>query len=604
MVPLWLDVFDDTIRVCAAYRRADLVRQLQHKRAQLLDPKLRVLVVGEAGQGKSQLINALLNAPVCAVGDQLTTTVPTVIQHADAPCAALVTGPTAVPDRDLAACERVPVPIEQVAARVAEGGEFGRAEIGIPRELLTSGLVLIDTPGFADGWAGGGLDPAWLGSTDAVLLVSDAVRELSTVELNFLAYTARTCPRVIVALSKTDIAAAWRRVADRDREMLAEAGIPATVIPVSATLRLRSARTGNRGLNAESGFPELIGRLQHELLTKPEALAPHTARAITGTVVEQLCVPLRARRFALDGELVSSAASRLSQAQRQLDDLRRLSARWQNTLSDEVSDLVSDIEHDLRDRTRRILRRVDEVFDTADPGAVWETFKPWLEDNLLDAAEANFGWLVERSHWIAERIGAGFPGYRHSVIPESTFRIGHKLLDGMDELERPNIGRFTFSQKVYTGLRGSYGGVVMFGLATSLAGMPLINAVSLGAGALFGGKSVRDEGESRLLRRQGLAKAAVQRHVEDFFLTFSKDSRDVARQVHRTLRDHFTALAEDLQESILDSARTAKQAADRDLAERDRRDRELQRELEDLRRLHDRANALAAVPPVPRAVAA
>lgn len=606
MVPLWLDVLDDTIRACAAHGRADLVQQLQHKRAQLLDPKLRVLVVGESGQGKSQLINAMLNAPVCAVGDDSTTSVPSVIQHADTPCAALVTGPTAVPDRDAAGTERVAVPVEQLAGGVSGAGKFHRAEIGIPRELLTAGLVLIDTPGLDAGWAtGGGLDAAWVGHTDAVLLVSDANRLLSDVELAFLAYAIRTCPHVIVALNKIDIAPQWRRIAEENRERLADAGIPATVIPVSATLRLLAARTNNRKLNTESGFPDLVGRLQHDLRTKSESLAPHTARTIAGTVVEQLCVPLRARRFALDGAQVSGAASDLSEAQRQLDDLRRLSSRWQNSLSDQIADLSSDIEHDLRDRTRKIMRRVDEVFDAADPGAVWDTFRPWLEENLLEAAEANYGWLVERSHWIAEKIGASFPGYRGSVLPESAFRIEHDVFETVTDLEKPNIGRFTFSQKVYTGLRGSYGGVVMFGLATSLAGLPLINAVSLGAGALFGGKSLKDEGESRLLRRQGLAKAAVQRHVEDFFISFSKDCKDVIRQVQRRLRDHFAALAEDLQESILESARTAKQAADRDLAERDRHDRELQRELEDLRRLHDRANALAVVPaPAAKAVAA
>src|SRR2546429_4562456 len=122
----------------------------------------------------------------------------------------------------------------------------------------------------------------------------------------------------------------------------------------------------------------------------------------------------------------------------------------------------------------------------------------------------------------------------------------------------------------------------MFGLLTSVAGLPLINLVSLGAGALFGSKSLRDEGSSRLLRRQAAAKAAVQRHVEDFFLKFSKDCRDVARQVHRTLRDHFLSLAEELQEELAETARTAKQAADREAAERDPRRQQLPREVDGL----------------------
>ena len=111
----------------------------------------------------------------------------------------------------------------------------------------------------------------------------------------------------------------------------------------------------------------------------------------------------------------------------------------------------------------------------------------------------------------------------------------------------------------------------MFGLLTSVTGMPLINLVSVSAGALFGGKSLRDESGSRRQRRQAVARAAVQRHIEDFFLKFSKDCRDVARQVHRTLRDHFLNLAEELQAELAETARTAKQAADREAAELDRR---------------------------------
>jgi hypothetical protein len=544
MATLWLDVLDETIRACATHRRADLAHELQQKRAQLLDPRLRVLVVGGPKQGKSRLVNALVNAPACAVGDDLTTTVPTVVEYAAEPSAVRVTSPPGTAQRALTSAsvpaDRVPVRLGAATPiRPAPADEFVHLVVGVPRELLRAGLVLVDMPPLGRP----GHTDALLAAADAVLLASDAGTGLSAAELDFLRYAVRRCPNVLLVLTKIDLAPDWRQLAEDTRVRLAQAGLPAPVIPVSAELRLRAAAANDSALNAESGFPQLIRRLQRDVGTKAERLAPYTAAVLTGTTIESLAAPLRAEGSD-PGEPATDAALHLRDLQRRFDGLRRHATRWQTVLADDIADLVSDIEYDLRDRTRQILRTVDEFFDAADPAVVWDSFAPWLDENLRHAGQANFAWLVQRSHWMATRIAADFAAYRPEALPESTFWPPADVFGGVAELERPDLGTFTFSQKVFTGLRGSYGGLVMFGLLTSVAGLPLINLVSLGAGALFGGKSLRDEGGSRLQRRQAAAKAAVQRHVEDFFLKFSKDCRDVARQVHRTLRDHFLNLAE------------------------------------------------------------
>jgi hypothetical protein len=592
MATLWLDVLDETIRACAAHRRPDLAHELRQKRAQLLDPRLRVLVVGAPKQGKSRLVNALVNAPACAVGDDLTTAVPTVVEYAAEPSAVRVTSPRGTAQRALTSAsvpaERVPVELGSgTGTRPAPPDEFVHLVVGVPRELLRAGLVLVDMPPIG----GAGHQDALLDAADVVLLASDAGTELSAAEVDFLRYAVRRCPNVILVLTKIDLAPRWRQVVEDTRVCLTQAGLPAQVIPVSAELRLRAARASDPALNAESGFPELVRRLQREVGTKAERLAPYTAAVVTGTTIESLVAPLRAEE-ADPAAPDTDAALHLRELQRRFDGLRRHATRWQSVLGDEIADLVSDIEYDLRDRTRRILRTVDEFFDAADPAVVWDSFVPWLDENLRHAGQANFAWLVQRSHWMATRIAADFAAYRPEVLPESTFWPPTDVFGGVAELERPDLGAFTFSQKVFTGLRGSYGGVVMFGLLTSVTGMPLINLVSLGAGALFGGKSLRDESGSRLQRRQAAAKAAVQRQVEDFFLKFSKDCRDVARQVHRTLRDHFLNLAEELQEELAETARVTKQAADREAAERDRRQREIQREFDSLVALHRKARLL------------
>ncbi|MGC4759204.1 dynamin family protein [Micromonospora trifolii] len=610
MAGIWLDVLDEIARTCTAHGRGDLLQTVRQKRAQLLDPTLRVLVIGEPNQGKSQLINAIINAPACPVGDGRTTVLPTVVQHAEAPTAAVAQAPPPAPGHPTGAVavtvERTPVALNQVAAGVAglvgrrPGGGPAYVEIGLPRALLGAGLVLVDTPGTDEvAGIGAAASVAAPARADTVLLVSDSTRELSVAELNMLLYIMRSHPNVVVVQSKTDLVADWRTVAERNRQHLAEAGIAATLIPVSAALRLRAAAADDRGLNAESGFPALIARLQRDLAGKADHLARAAVQTVARTVVEQLAAPLRAELATQEEEEQSGPISRLHAAQREVDELRRCSTRWQNTLTDEITDLLADLEYDLRDRTRQILRAVDEAFDTADPLVAWDTFQDWLERSLVEAAEANHEWLIQRCDWIARRVAANFDRYGYDVLPPWSMTMPDDIGERLPELQRPTIDRFTTGQKLFTGMKGSYGGMLMFGLATTLAGMPMINPVSVGIGALFGGKSIRDESKQLLRRRQATVKTAIQRHVDDFFVRIIRDCRDAARQVQRMLRDHFTGLTEELQEAIVQSFRSAKQEADTDASVREQRQREIRLKMTRLAAVYEQAQQLTGARSAP-----
>ncbi|WP_433320948.1 dynamin family protein [Micromonospora sp. CA-269861] len=611
MAGIWLDVLDEIARTCTAHGRGDLLQTVRQKRAQLLDPTLRVLVIGEPNQGKSQLINAIINAPACPVGDGRTTVLPTVVQHADAPTAAVAQAAAAAPGHPTGTgaavtVERTPVALNQVAAGVAglvgrrPGGGPAYVEIGLPRALLGAGLVLVDTPGTDEvAGIGAAASVAAPARADTVLLVSDSTRELSVAELNMLLHIMRSHPNVVVVQSKTDLVADWRTVAERNRQHLAEAGVPATLIPVSAALRLRAAAADDRGLNAESGFPALIACLQRDLAGKADHLARAAVQTVARTVVEQLAAPLRAELATQEAEEQSGPISRLHAAQREVDELRRCSTRWQNTLTDEITDLLADLEYDLRDRTRQILRAVDEAFDTADPLVAWDTFQDWLERSLVEAAEANHEWLIQRCDWIARRVAANFDRYGYDVLPPWSMTMPDDIGERLPELQRPTIDRFTTGQKLFTGMKGSYGGMLMFGLATTLAGMPMINPVSVGIGALFGGKSIRDESKQLLRRRQATVKTAIQRHVDDFFVRIIRDCRDAARQVQRMLRDHFTGLTEELQEAIVQSFRSAKQEADTDASLREQRQREIRLKMTRLAAVYEQAQQLTGARSAP-----
>jgi hypothetical protein len=363
---------------------------------------------------------------------------------------------------------------------------------------------------------------------------------------------------------------------------------------LSSTLREHAVQSGSKPLNDESGYPHLIAHLQHSVATKRDELAHATVSLLGRLTVERIATPLRAD-LQRSGE-PSDAMDQLHEAQRRLEDLRRITTRWQNCLADESGDLMSDIEQDLRERTRAVIAEAEQTLDTLDPSRDWDDFERWLRHAVQEAAEASFAWLAERAEWLAYRVAEQFPDHGDHALPSWLPTAADAVPDRATSLSAPPVERFTATQKLFIGLRGSYGGILMVGLATSIAGMSLINPLSIGGGALFGGRTIREESKSLLKRRQATAKMAVQRHVDQIFIGLAKDAKDSVRRLNRTLRDHFSGVTEDIHEAIMDSLRSAKAAADQDLAARAQRARRIEQELERLGQIYRQAQALSPRP--------
>jgi hypothetical protein len=533
---------------------------------------------------------------------------PTIIQHAEEPSAVLVTdrrpaGPPALGAGPLPALsqslpDRISVSIDDVARQTSGRadptlrGSVVTAEVGIPRQLLASGMVLIDTPPTeVVGHVRPGASVADLDQADTVVLVSDATCELSPAELELLVSATKSAPSVLIALTKIDLSPRWRTIAERNRSRLSEIGLQARMVPVSATLRLHAAQTGDKVMNEESGFAELVTCLQRDVLAKPDSLARRGVAMVATSAIVEVVGPLRAKMSESDPNRSADAVAKLRMAQQTIEDLRRYSGRWQTVLSDETSDLVADIEYDLRERTRKILREADRAFETADPQVTWNQFEDWLMESLTESANANYGWLLDRFQWLAEKVAHSVPMPRGESMPADLAELPEDRL-GVEEPEAPRLEPFTWGQKAFTALRSSYGGVLMFGLATSLAGLPLINPISLGAGVAFGGKGIRDESESRLKRRQAAARMAAQRHIDDFYLAFSKDCKDMLRQAQRRLRDHFIAVIESIQDDAVAVAESARQSIQADAVQADTLNRQVRGDLEKIVNLYQRVQAL------------
>lgn len=562
-----------------AVDREDLQRRLVRARERFEDPMTRVLVVGEFKQGKSALVNALVNAPVCLVGDDVATAVPTVVSWSGTPQATLVEGDDPLdPEIDSGPPQttRRDVPLESFTEEIRRASRTdGRqrlihAEARLPREILSGGLAIVDTPGV------GGLRTshaaatvAALPSADAVLFVSDASAELSAAELRFLREVVEACPHVTCVMTKTDIFPEWRRLADINRGHLLDAGINAAVVPVSSVLRQEASRTQDASLNEESGFPALVRVLRRDILDRSRVLARQTLTQDVRHVGRHVRLAVESELGALEHpEDLPARIADLQRAKAQADSLRSRGSRWQVTLGDGMSDLMSDLEHDLRDRLRAVTRDAEESIDSGDPGTDWEPFAQWLEEEVADALGATFRWTEDNTRWLTAQVAQHFADDAQESVP----RLAVGDTDGLTDRTRPLVdidpGVLNIGQKVLIGMKGSYGGVLMFGLLTGLAGFALINPISISAGLLLGAKAYSDERANRLKRRQNEAKGAVRRYVEDVTFHVTKQLKDRLRLVQRTLRDHFTELAGDLQRSSVDALRQASASAKASEAER------------------------------------
>lgn len=600
-----LATVDNALAALTPFDRPDLVERLQRTRVRLLGDRVRVLVVGEFKQGKSMLVNGLVGAPVCPTFDDVATAVPTRITHADTVRVTLVRDhDPGGADQAHQRTERIEVPAGELADHVCEQGNPGNregwsyVEVGIPRPMLAAGLEIVDTPGV------GGLQSVHGAATlsalpgaDAVLLVSAAAQEYTAPELEFLTHAASICPNVACVITKTDLYPEWRRIVDLDRDHLARAGITAEVFPVSSSLRWHAVLENDSEANAESGFRELITYLRQRVLGQADRLARRGVVHDVMGVTEQLVGKLRSEQAAQQNpEEAQRLVGALKEAQQRATALKERSARWQQTLNDGVADLNADIDYDLRDRMREIGRMAEEEVMSGDPAKVWDQFAHWVQQEVAAAAAANFLWATQRSRWLAQQVAEHFVGDRDQALP-ALRNDPSDALRVVRPMVAPESGSSGVGAKALTAIRGGYSGLLMFGMAGTLLGLgSVINPLSVGAAVMLGRKTLVDERKRQISKRQSEAKTAVRRYVDDVTFQVAKDSRDRLRAVQRDLRDHFTAQAEQMKRSLLESQQAAERAVKASQAERQARLTEIATSLERLEAVRTAAGALLPQP--------
>jgi ethanolamine utilization protein EutP (predicted NTPase) len=553
----------DRLRVFTnAARRPDLGSRLAHARSRVTDPRLRIVVTGQTGQGMSTLVESIIGAPMT----EADRTGPVVVSYSEA----------------------------DFVRPLQDNSQLPGTEVGTPHDLLAKGVVLIDTPGTS------GMDSARAGAVlsllpgaDAVLFVSDASQEYTEPEIAYLRQIQQLCPTVIGVITKIDLYPRWSDIQRANRKHLTNAGLDIPLLPLSATMSEIASRSNDTELAVESGVPQLVDFLRQRVVGDADLVLRHAVVNDVRFVSDHLAMALNAELDALnDPRNGAELVQRLQQAREAAEALRQRTANWQLLLGDGVTELSVDVEHDLRHRLRSVVREAEANIMASDPAKRWDEFGTWINGRIAESVQDNFVLAHTRSRELAAKVAARFAEEGQVAVPQLYLDYTGSILDPVQSLEPLETRKAGMVQRVLTSMRGSYGGVLMVGLMTSLAGLALVNPWSIGAGVLLGANTFWENRKAQTARRQAEAKAAVARLMDDVIFQVGKESKYRLREAQRILRDHFTTTATEMLHSADDALRAAHEANQVHAEHRTGRIAEVHDCLSELRQLRVRAAAL------------
>jgi hypothetical protein len=596
-----LALIDQAARELQRAGREDLTGWINTERRRMTSPVCDVLVVGEFKKGKSALINALLNARVCAVDADAATAVPTVIRHGDELEVSIVSAEQAAAAREnatangsLADADDVDgrsIPLAQLAQyttdmlgeRVITG--IDSVVVKVPRQLLADGLVLIDTPG-----VNGGLTAAHaaatlraLASADAVILVTDAGQELSKPEVEFFKRAVSMCPATVCAMTKIDFYPKWRQIIELNRGHLKRAGLDLEIIPIASPLRHRALRTQDRALDEESGVPKLSAYLRREVIGRKEVLGVRTTAAAAREALEQITSRVAAENAILsDPAGVDGLRERLQTAKDEAVRMRSAAAEWQQVLGDRFGDLASNVDTDLTLRLRSLRDEAIDAIEKTDPAVGWPEFQAQVQQRTNEEVTDHFAKMREMAETVATEILARFDESSSelaglNLLPDT---VSHDF-----DLQTGKFEKLTRSQLALTALRGSASGSIMItGLVGTFAAtlVPYLIPVAAAFALVLGRKSITGARDAHVRANQQEATRNVRRYLEEVELVTRKDSRATLRRINQRLRNYLRVRAAQLDRSASQNLEATARAIKSDQTSRQQ---QLEQTTAELRRL-------------------
>ncbi|MBF0409949.1 MAG: dynamin family protein [Candidatus Riflebacteria bacterium] len=236
-----------------------LFSELKSIEDKLKEEKFYISVVGEIKRGKSSLINAIIGREILPKAAVICTAVLTILRYGENPSARIVFRDNSEKSASVETLNLI------LTKKNSKSEEIAFVEIFYPLEILSHGVVIVDTPGVNDtNEFRRKITEEFIPSSDGILFVLNAGQPLSESERKFLSdeIISANIRKVWLVLNAIDRIPCNQ---DRDKavkfcaENISEMIPNARIFPVSSKLALQGS--------SESGFSEFISVLSSELIS-------------------------------------------------------------------------------------------------------------------------------------------------------------------------------------------------------------------------------------------------------------------------------------------------------------------------------------------------
>lgn len=540
------------------------------------------MIAGEFKQGKSSLINALINEQdLFPVDIDITTNLVSTITYGKEEKVTVVLGEPGKGKTKTITREEIPDYVtEQKNSKNQKKAQM--LIIESPNPQLKEGLVLVDTPGV------GGLNTehtaisyTFIPNADVVIFVSDSQKPMVVKELDFVEMINRHCQNFLFVITKKDLGN-YQEIIDSNREKLstilncAEEAIK--LIPVSSHAKLAYLKTQDQEDLADSNFTVLETTLWQILEQQRGSILSLRALADLGQALAQIKTPIEAEWAACQQspDELQEIEQEFQEVQQRLQSLLRNNAIWQNKLNDGLQDIREEILHTYRQKISQISNQVELELDNPELLSNPEQLISQLEieiDSLVVDLTNEIGELASNlQQKIKQDTQLDISPFFNSSLTNTENQSG---LFNSEKIQHSHLWEKTLNIAQNASFKGSIGATVgaavggVFGgvIGSIFGGIGAAPGAAIGSqfGAWLGGLGGIATGTKQALsnekeknKRQVFAE--IKRFIEQIQQQYSNNLNKTIKELQRAMRDELTTQIQQERETCDRTLRSLKEA--------------------------------------------